>query len=314
MRIAFWGTPEVAVASLHAFIDADDIDVVCVVTNPDRPRGRSKTPQPSAVKTAALKHGLRVLQPERPRDILDELTHENLDASAVVAYGAILPTDVLQTAASGFVNLHFSLLPRWRGAAPVQWAIRSGDSETGITTFLLDRGMDTGPILAQQRVPIGRDDTTETLLKDLAIAGSDVLVTSVRALVTGTTTPTPQPETGATLAPKITRNDVAIRFGDAAETIDALTRSADPQPGAHAQFRGETLKIFRAAHTSYSRPAAAPGTVVELAKDGPVVACGSGHVTLTSVQLPGKPRRDGASMVHGLRLEIGEMLTDGVTT
>lgn len=314
MRIAFWGTPDVAVPALAAFVDAADIDVVCVVTNPDRPRGRSGTPVPSAVKTAALAFGLEVLQPERPSELRERLLDMALDACAVVAYGALLGEPVLATAKNGFVNLHFSLLPRWRGAAPVQWAIRAGDSETGVTTFVLDKGMDTGAILTQMAVPLTGEDTTETVLTDLAKRGAPVLVDAVRGLCAGTIVAQPQANKGATLAPKITRADVALQFNEPAIVLDRLTRSADPQPGAHARFRGETVKIFRAQASNDELPSdVPPGTVVALSPTGPVVACQTGSVTLTQLQLPGKPRRDGHSVVNGLRITIGEQFANGVS-
>ena len=313
MRIAFWGTPDVAVPSLQAFIDAPDIDVVCVVTNPDRPRGRSSTPVASAVKLAALAHGIPVLQPERPGDIVSQLAALRIDACAVVAYGALLSETVLALPRHGFVNLHFSLLPRWRGAAPVQWAIRSGDSTTGITTFVLDRGMDTGPILTQHVVGLRPDDTTETVLSDLAQRGGTHLVDAVRGLVNGSITPTAQPDDGVTLAPKIGRNDVAISFAEPGHVIDQLTRSADPTPGAHAQLRGETIKIFRAVALDTPQATAPHGTIVALTDIGPVVACKDGAVALTQLQLPSKPRRDGHSVQNGLRLQLGEQFSDGLT-
>ncbi|MEX2533391.1 MAG: methionyl-tRNA formyltransferase [Nitriliruptoraceae bacterium] len=314
MRIAFWGTPDVAVPSLTALVNATDIDVICVITNPDRPRGRSGTPAPSPVKSAALEHGLDVLQPDHPRTLIDTLIDMNLDACAVVAYGSILPPSLLATARNGFVNLHFSLLPRWRGAAPVQWAIRAGDTETGITTFVLDQGMDTGAILTQLAVPLGRDDTTQSVLHDLAERGAPELVHALRGLCAGTITPRPQPSDGATLAPKISRVDVALTFTKPAIVLDSLTRSADPQPGAHARFRGETVKVFRAVTVTDTTYDNAPcGTVVALSQDGPVIACGSGAVTLTELQLPGKPRRDGHSVANGLRIAVGEQFSDGIS-
>lgn len=314
MRIAFFGTPDVAVPSLHALVAAPHIDVVCVVTNPDRPKGRSATPVASPVKHAALSHGLDVLQPERPRDIAENLDAMQLDACAVVAYGALLPRDVLAIPAHGFVNLHFSLLPRWRGAAPVQWAIRSGDTHTGITTFVLDEGMDTGPTLTSLTVALQPNDTTESVLDDLSRKGAPLLVDAITGLVAGTIVPTPQPADGATLAPKIRRDDVALDFAGSAQEIDALTRSADPQPGAHARFRDDTIKVFRARHTDENYEPAAPGTIVALTRNGPVVACGEGHVIIETAQLPGKPRRDGVSLINGARLSVGEQFHNGVLT
>lgn len=304
MRIAFLGTPAIAVPSLRTLHDADDIEIVAVVTNPDRPRGRSGTPVPPPVKDAALERGLTVLQPERPAEIVDDLHAADLDAAAVVAYGALLPPSVLETGGLGFVNLHFSLLPRWRGAAPVQHAIRSGDQTTGVTTFVLDEGMDTGPVLDRVEVDIGPDETAGELLERLAILGADVLVDSLRALVAGAT-PTPQPDEGATLAPRIATGDVRIDWTAHATAVANLVRSANPRPGAHTTFRGDRLKVWRARPTDGGGE---PGTVTGSEDDGPVVATGDGAVVLTELQPAGKPAMAGVDFVNGYQPDVGERL------
>src|SRR6056297_844507 len=185
MRIAFLGTPEVAVPSLEALASAEDIEVVVALCNPDRPKGRSRTPVPPPVKVAAEQHGIEVWQPAKPREVLEPFRALEVDACAVVAYGALLPADVLAAGGAGFVNLHFSLLPRWRGAAPVQHALRAGDQTTGVTTFVLDEGMDTGPVLRRVEVPIAPQESSGALLARLAELGAPVLVESLRALHTG---------------------------------------------------------------------------------------------------------------------------------
>jgi methionyl-tRNA formyltransferase len=306
VRIAFLGTPDVAVPSFQALLAADDVEVVAVLTNPDRPRGRSKRPVAPPVKEAALAAGLDVWQPARPRDVLDDLRGLDVDACAVVAYGALLPPDVLAAGGHGFVNLHFSLLPRWRGAAPVQHAIRAGDAVTGVTTFVLDEGMDTGPVLASREEPIRSDDTAGSLLERLAEVGAPVLVASLRALVDGAT-PTPQPTDGATLAPKITPSDVALDLEAPAVDIDRLVRSADPAPGAHTTFRGKRLKVARVVPLPLTHDLP-PGAVVERRPDGVVIACGEGAIQLTLVQPEGKARMDGAAFANGYDPEVGERL------
>jgi methionyl-tRNA formyltransferase len=302
MRVVFLGTPDVAVPALDALLRAGDVDVVAVVTNPDRPRGRSRTPVPPPVKVVAEAAGIPVWQPTRAREILTDLVAAAPDVCAVVAYGALLPADVLAAGGAGFVNLHFSLLPRWRGAAPVQHAIRAGDEVTGITTFVLDEGMDTGPILAQVEVPITPDETAGELLDRLALLGADVLVQSLRDLVAGAT-PTPQPADGATLAPKITPDDVAIDFAAPATAVAALVRSASPAPGAHTTAAGRRIKIHRAVPTDGAEE---PGSIIRITPEGPVVACGSGAVRLESLQPEGKARMDGAAYVNGYRPEVGD--------
>lgn len=325
VRIAFLGTPEVAVPSLQALIDHPDVDVEVVITNPDRAKGRSREPVPPPVKVAAEQAGIPVWQPQRPIEVADELRALDLDACAVVAYGALLPASVLEIPASGFVNLHFSLLPRWRGAAPVQHALRAGDEVTGITTFVLDVGMDTGPVLDRLEVDIDPDESAGELLARLAEQGAPLLARSIIALVAGQA-PEAQPEQGVTFAPKITTDDVLIDLADPARDIVNLVRSADPAPGAFTTFRGERLKVYRAAPIELSSspsedaddgtkaagppdPAdALPGTIVRVDKGGPIIACGDGAIRLEQVQPTGKARMDGAAFVNGYRPKVGERL------
>jgi methionyl-tRNA formyltransferase len=317
VRIAFLGTPDVAVPALEALLAADDVEVVVVVTNPDRPRGRSRRPVAPPVKLAAERAGVPVWQPEKPIEVVDDLAALKLDACAVVAYGALLPRRVLAAGGRGFVNLHFSLLPRWRGAAPVQHALRAGDEVTGVTTFVLDQGMDTGPVLRTVEVAVDPDESAGELLERLAVLGAPVLVDALRDLVAGVQ-PTPQPDEGATLAPKITRDDVAIDLAAPARAVADLVRSADPAPGAHTAFRGEPLKVFRARPMAPEAFGGAddapspqlPGTIVAVDKRGAVVACGEGAVRLLAVQPPGRSRMDGAAFVNGYRPEVGERLGD----
>ncbi len=305
MRIVFLGTPDVAVPSLRSLLEADDVEVVAVVTNPDRPRGRSKQPQPPPVKVAAEAAGVPVWQPGRAREMVDDLRDLAPDACAVVAYGALLPTDVLDAGGAGFVNLHFSLLPRWRGAAPVQHALRAGDTTTGVTTFVLDEGMDTGPVLRRFEVDIDPDETAGELLDRLAELGAPVLVDSLRDLVAGAT-PRPQPAEGATLAPKITPDDVALDLTAPARQVADLVRSAAPSPGAHTTLDGARFKVYRAVPTE--GPGGAPGELVAFDESGPVVACGEGHVRLEVVQPAGKARMDAAAWVNGYRPALGTRL------
>ena len=329
VRVGFLGTPEVAVPALEAVLGDPAIDLEVVITNPDRPKGRSRTPVPPPVKVAAEAAGLPVWQPQRPVEVIDELRALELDVCAVVAYGALLPASVLEVPAHGFVNLHFSLLPRWRGAAPVQHAIRAGDTVTGVTTFVLDAGLDTGPVLERVEVPIDPEESAGELLERLAKLGGPVLARSITALVGGRT-PEPQPAEGVTLAPKITPDDVAIDLDVPARELVDLVRSADPAPGAHTTFRGDRLKVYRATPVTdpevpgrgaveadadaeaeaggagVSDPA--PGTIVRVDKRGVVVACADGAVRLDQVQPTGKARMDGTAFVNGYRPEVGERL------
>lgn len=308
LRVGFLGTPEAAVPSLQALLEDPNVDVEVVVTNPDRPKGRSRRPVAPPVKVVAAAAGVPVWQPRRPLEVRDDLAALGLDVCAVVAYGALLPPALLEVPTHGFVNLHLSLLPRWRGAAPVQHALRAGDEVTGVTVFVLDEGMDTGPVLDQVEVPIEPDETAGELLARLAVLGAPVLVRSLKRLVAGAQ-PEPQPAEGATIAPKITPADVAIDLDVPAWQLVNLVRSADPDPGAHTVFRGERLKVFRVTPVDdVDGPAAPPGEIVRVDKHGPVVACRDGAVRLAEVQPAGKARMDGAAFVNGYRPEVGERL------
>jgi methionyl-tRNA formyltransferase len=298
MRIVFLGTPPPAVPALQALIDADDIDVVAVITNPDRPSGRGHKLTPPPVKVAAEAAGIEVWQPTKPREVLDDLRALDVDACAVVAYGSILPRDVLDAGGRGFVNLHFSLLPAWRGAAPVQHSIRAGDEETGVSCFVLEEGMDTGPVLTTARTRIGTEETAGELMARLADLGAPVLVQALRGLVDGSIAPVPQDHRLATLAPKITPDDARLDWSRDAEEIDRAVRAHNPMPGAHTTLRGDRLKVHRA------RPVTGdgePGRVIRTEDGGPVVACGARAVLLEEVQPAGKPRMAGGDFANGYR-------------
>ena len=298
MRIVFFGTPEAAVPSLEAFAADPDTDVVAVVTNPDRPSGRGYKLTAPPVKVAAEAHGLPVWQPEKPREILDHLLALRLDACAVVAYGALLPQDVLDAGGRGFVNLHFSLLPAWRGAAPVQHAVMHGDRTGGVTCFVLDKGMDTGDVLLAEPTEIGPDETAGELMARMAVLGAPVLVRAVKGLVDGSIPPQPQDHAQATLAPKIANDDAAVDWTQSAERVHNLVRGLNPVPGAFTLLDGERLKIHR---TRLAEGTGAPGEVVRIDADGPVVATGDGAVLLTEVQPAGKARMSGADFGNGYR-------------
>jgi len=304
MRVAFFGTPDVAVPALRALLEADDVTVAAVVTNPDRPKGRSRRPVAPPVKEVALQADVPVWQPDRVRAIGDDLRGLAVDCCAVVAYGALLPADVLAVGGAGFVNLHFSLLPRWRGAAPVQHALRAGDQVTGVTTFVIDEGMDTGPILRQVEVTVDPDEDAGALLDRLAVLGSPVLRDSLRDLVAGVE-PNPQRESGVTMAPKIHPDDLVIDWSQAGSAVVDLIRSASPHPGAFTTDGGQRLKVYAASATDRDGD---PGRVVDVTKQGPVVACGHGAVLLTSLQPSGKGRMDGAAFVNGYRPAVGHRL------
>lgn len=301
MKIAFLGTPRPAVPSLQAFVDDPDVEVAAVITNPDRPAGRGHKLQPPPVKVAALEAGLDVWQPDRPREVLDRLRDLQVDACAVVAYGSILPEDVLDVGGKGFVNLHFSLLPAWRGAAPVPASILAGDTVTGVTCFRLDAGMDTGDVLTRHEVRILPDETTGELTARLAEAGGPVLRDAVRGLVEGTMPLQPQDHDAATYAGKISPEDARLDWTADATTLDRQVRAYNPFPGAHTTMEGTRLKVHRAVPVpGVTGP---PGAVVDHVDGRPVVAAGRDGLRLDEVQPAGKPRMDGRDLVNGYRPE-----------
>lgn len=304
MRVVFLGTPEPAAVALDALLSSAH-DVAAVVTQPDRPRGRSRTPQPSAVKHRAAAAGLPVLQPGSPKDegFAEQLASFGPEAVAVVAYGHILPTAVLGVPIRGTVNVHFSLLPAYRGAAPVQRALMAGETETGVTTFLLEPTVDTGPVLMQVREPILPEDSSGTLLARLAPLGARLLVETLDALEAGTAEPVPQDPARASGAPKIRPEEGAIDWTRPARDIVNLVRAFDPAPGAFATFRGKRVKIWRARGIDGAGP---PGVVLDAGKERLAVAAGVGAVELTELQLEGGKRLEAASFVRGQRPTPGE--------
>lgn len=321
MRLVFAGTPDVAVHSLDALSDSSH-DVVAVLTRPDAPAGRGRSLVASPVKARALALGLEVLTPGRPGDpqFQDRLRELAPDACPMVAYGALLPSPVLTIPTHGWVNLHFSLLPAWRGAAPVQHAIMAGDEVTGATTFLVERGLDTGPTLGVMTETIKPDDTSGELLLRLAQAGADLLVATLDALEAGELHPVAQPTEGVSLAPKISVEDARICWGTPALAVDRHIRGCTPNPGAWTMFRGERLKIHpvTAAATTPHGPAApdaldasarAPGEV-DVSKQEVRVGTASHAVLLGVVQPQGKKPMAAADWARGVRAEPGEKFTD----
>jgi methionyl-tRNA formyltransferase len=298
VRVVFWGTPEPAVPALEAFLADPGTEVLAVVTNPDRPGGRGHRLRPPPVKVVAEAAGARVLQPARPADLVDELERLGADAGAVVAYGALLPPAVLATARVGFVNLHFSLLPAWRGAAPVAHTILAGERRTGVTCFILDEGMDTGPVLATAATEVRADDTAGALTARLARRGAPLLVEAVRGLVAGALEARAQDPAGATYAPKIRPDDARLDWSQPGIVVDRAVRAFNPVPGAHTTFGGARLKVHRGTAMDGD---GAPGTVIRLDAGGPVVACGEGAYRLDEVQPAGKPRMSGRDFANGHR-------------
>lgn len=312
MRVAFFGTPQPAVPALEALVAAPDIDVACVVTNPDRPAGRGQQPAPPPVKAIAEWAGIVVWQPERPREVIRGLHALELDAAAVVAYGALLPPDVLETARHGFINLHFSLLPAWRGAAPVTHSLLHGDTETGVTCFLLDKGMDTGPVLVTERTAVREEETAGELTTRLAEFGAPLLVDALHGLVQGRLVPAPQDHEKASYAPKVAPEHAELDWTRAAVELARAVRAFNPVPGAYTDLAGARLKIHRArVIDAEAEPDDEPGTIVGTDERAPVVACGRGTLRLDEVQPAGKAQMPGSAFANGYR-PVGSRLGAGV--
>ncbi len=309
MRVVFLGTPAFAVPSLER-LAASHHEVAAVVTNPDRAAGRGRKLRPPAIKTAATDLGLTVLQPESLRDpeLASQLRALQPDAFAVIAF-SILPRTLLAIPRLGSVNVHPSLLPAYRGAAPIVWALFDGCSETGISTFLLNPRVDAGDILLQERVTIGADETAGELETRLSVDGADLLLRSLDGLEDGSMTPLPQQGGAVTRAPKLTREDGRLDWTWPADRVHNRIRGANPMPGAFTDWRDTSLKLHRSSLCAHEGGEShAPGTVLTADADGILIACGGGAVRLLEVQPEGRPRMPADAFVRGYPLRSGDRL------
>ena len=310
-RVVFFGTAELAVASLRALAEDARFQVVAVVTQPDKPRGRELQLQPSAVKAAALETGLPVLQPGRARDeqFIDEIRRLGPDLNVVAAYGQILPQALLDIPKHGSLNVHTSLLPRHRGAAPIQWAILSGDDETGVTIMKMDAGLDTGPILTQRKTAILPADTAQTLHDRLAELGAALLLETIPAWIAGQITPEPQPE-GASYARKIEKADGLLNWNEPAAELWRKVRAFTPWPGAFTFFetagRRRMIKIWQADPLDQSGE---PARISAAGKEGIVVGTGQGSLRIRELQPEGKKRMNAQDFLAGNPIAPGQVFT-----
>ena len=318
MRVLFWGTPDFAAPPLRALL-GEGFDVVGVVTQPDRPQGRSRsTLVASPIKQIALEESLPVLQPDRPRgpDFLAQIRALEPDISVVVAYGHILQRDVIDLPRLGTLNIHASLLPQWRGAAPIQAAIRAGQTETGVTIMRMITRLDAGPILLQVPTPIVHDETYGELQLRLSELGALALIEALSLLDMGKMVEAPQDDALATLAPKIERRDARIDWSRGAAEITCAVRAFDPKPGAFTTLGGADVKLFgaRVAPPALANGAgdAAPGTVVAIDDTGAFVACGEGVVRITDAQPAGKRRLTMTELARGRGIRVGDRLGSAV--
>ncbi len=311
MKVVFFGTPEFAVPTLRRLADSAH-EVALVVSRPDRPAGRKQVLTSPPVVELAKKLGLPVLQPKslKGRGFADKLAATGADVGVVVAYGKLIPAALLQLLPRGFVNLHPSLLPRHRGPSPIQWALARGDRVTGVTTMLIDEGMDTGPILLQERVEIGPRETAEELAPRLASLGAELVLKTLDGLEAGTLTPRPQPEQGATVTPMLRRSFGKVDWSLPARQLADRLRAFTPWPGLYTKFRGGRLKIHGLEEVRDAPPGREePGTVLWADAAGIVVRCGRNTaVRITELQREGRRRMPADAFLVGERVSRGERL------
>ncbi|MFJ1916693.1 methionyl-tRNA formyltransferase [Streptomyces sp. NPDC088147] len=308
MKLVFAGTPEVAVPALDALIASERHEVVAVVTRPDAPAGRGRRLVASPVAQRAEEAGIEVLKPAKPReeDFLARLREIAPDCCPVVAYGALLPRVALDVPVHGWVNLHFSLLPAWRGAAPVQHAVMAGDEMTGASTFQIEEGLDSGPVYGVITEHVRPTDTSGDLLTRLAFAGSGLLAATMDGIGDGSLKPVPQPAEGVTLAPKITVEDARVEWSAPALRVDRVVRGCTPAPGAWTVFRGERLKLIHLGLLP-ERTELVPGALA-VGKNNVYVGTGSHDAELLWVQPQGKKPMRAADWARGVRIAPGERL------
>jgi len=308
MRIVFMGTPEFAVPSLDALLKSDD-QIVGIVTQPDRPKGRGQQLTPSPVKLIAQREGIPILQPVKMKaqEFLEPLAAWKPDLIAVTAFGRILHPGILSLPPRGCVNVHGSLLPKYRGAAPVQWAVINGETETGITTMLMDEGMDTGAILLQEKLTIMPDDTAGTLAPRLAELGGWLLVETIAQLKAGTLTPKKQDDGQATMAPLLKKEDGLIDWTMKARALADRVRGLSPWPGAYTFFGEERWNIWKAVSTA-EVTSEKPGTIVSVSKQSILVAAGEGMLDLREIQTANSRRMPVSQFLAGHKVTAGIQL------
>ena len=315
MKIVYMGTPDFAVNPLHALAEAG-YEVAGVITQPDKPKGRGKSMLPTPVKEEALKHGFPVYQPVKVRDpeFLQVLEKLDPDIIVVAAFGQIIPKSILELPKYGCINIHASLLPKYRGAAPIQQAVIDGEKESGVTIMRMGTGLDTGDMISRIVVPIAKDETGGTLFDKLAEAGAKLLVETLPHIFDGTAVYEKQPEESPTpYAGMITKQMGLINFGKSAAELERLVRGLNPWPSAFTFWNGKTLKVWESFVVKSEEAGAEksePGTVVKTDKKGIYVACGVDVLVLSQLQLEGKKRMDADAFLRGCHIETGSRFTD----
>lgn len=312
MKTVFMGTPDFAVPPLHALIEAG-YEVAAVVTQPDKPKGRGKTLLPTPVKEEALMHEIPVYQPQRVRknpEFLETLKEIDPDIIIVAAFGQIIPKEILELPKFGCINIHASLLPKYRGAAPIQQAVIDGEKESGVTIMQMGEGLDTGDMISKIIIPLAQDETGGSLFGKLAQAGAELLIKTLPSIEQGTAEREKQPEESPTpYAAMITKQMGLMNFSKPAEELERLVRGMNPWPSAYTFINGKTLKVWKC-KVSREQTDAIPGTVFLTDKEGIHVACEKGTLILTEVQLEGKKRMDTEAFLRGYHIEKGTCFTD----
>lgn len=310
MRVIFMGTPDFSVGTLEALIEAGH-EVVLVVTQPDKPKGRGGKMQYTPVKEVAVSHGIPVYQPKKIREpeCIEELRKYNADIMVVIAFGQILPKEILEMTPYGCVNVHASLLPSYRGAAPIQWAVINGEKVSGVTTMQMNEGLDTGDMLLKVEIPLDEKETGGSLHDKLAAAGARLCVETLDALKAGTVIPEKQGESPTAYAKMLDKHMGKIDWKMSAKEIERLIRGLNPWPSAYTRWNenDKGMKIWEA-EVAEGQTDKAVGTVVEVAKDGFFVQTGDGLLKITALQIPGKKRMDAAAFLRGYQMETGTVL------
>lgn len=309
MKIIFMGTPDFSVGTFEALIEAGH-EIVLAVTQPDKPKGRGEKVQYPPVKEAALKRQIPVFQPKRVRapECIEELRKYDADIMVVIAFGQILPKEILEMTPYGCVNVHASLLPKYRGAAPIQWAVINGERVSGVTTMQMDEGLDTGDMLMKTEIVLDEKETGGSLHDKLARAGAELCVQTLEALKDGTVVREPQQESTTEYARMLDKGMGRIDWSKDAKSIECLIRGLNPWPSAYTEWNGKTMKIWEAdvADIDEGRE---PGTVIRVEKDGFCVQTGSGSLKVCSLQIPGKKRMDAGAFLRGYQVDVGTVLS-----
>ncbi len=299
LRLAFAGTPDIAATILSRLLANTNHSIEFVLTQPDRGAGRGRKTTASAVKQVAMLTGIPVQQPATKQELEAVAELANVDALIVVAYGMILPETILTLPRCGCINVHTSLLPRWRGAAPIQRAIQSGDKETGVSIMQMDAGLDTGPIILQSRCKIDPDETAASLHDKLAILGADSLITALEQVSSGALTLTTQDDSGITYADKISKQEAELDWTHPADTLERQVRAFNPAPVAYATLNNQTLRIWQATANMSVQHAARPGDILAVTDSTFEVACETGSLIVNECQLPGKKRMPVKQLLPG---------------